>query len=113
MKTSKTPKHTDCASSYETSFERNKPSLREDRRLLARIHGRRRRELFRLDHPTAAQRLIDVDEREMKLGLRLGDLDLGLEETALRVEYLDVAGVAVVVAQAGKLRVAAERLHLP
>jgi hypothetical protein len=43
---------------------------------------------------------MEVDEREIELRLRLGELDLGLEEAPLRVEHLDVARVAVVVAQA-------------
>ena len=75
--------------------------LREQRGRFLGVHDRRGSELLRVVHPAATERLVEIDHREMELPLHLRELKLALEQAAFRVEHLDVAGVSVVVAQAG------------
>ncbi len=62
-----------------------------------------------LVHPGAAHRLVDVDQGEKELALRLRVLQLGIEELGFGVGDFEVAGVPVFVAQARKARVIAQR----
>ncbi len=59
----------------------------------------------RFDDPAAADRLVQVDHRlELDL-LTLRVLQLGIEQAAFGVEDLDEAGVAVLIAQACRIRI--------
>ena len=62
--------------------------------------------LLRGGDPSPSHRLVQIDQRleERTLGLPVGKL--GVEEAPLGVEHLDVARVAVIVAEPRHLRIA-------
>src|SRR6188768_2742906 len=49
-----------------------------------------------IDDPAATHRLVDIDHREVRVAHGDGVVEFGGEQSALRVEYFDVARVTVV-----------------
>ena len=52
----------------------------------------------RLRRPPAAERLVQIDERALAVAQRDDAIALGRQQAALRIEYLELAGVAALVA---------------